>query len=190
MCVRGTCTLGREWPRNTANPNAGTYIDISNPAACSGQIAEFQLCFYNPRNFHPGADVLPITLQVWRFDDEFVNGILEAERMEDIIIPQTPENFQCIPVPLNQPIQITQGDLLGVQLLENMVLPVIGNVDQVFGPRILFIEPSESPTTINRLTLPVDALFNGNGIHITAEIVPLEVTTTSPVTEGETSYIM
>ncbi len=174
LAVSGDCTLGRsDIVQTTPNPNPGLYIDISNPALCSGYIRRWNICYYSPRvvNFLSN---LQIGLQVWRFDQARQNGVLIANYPVTITVPEPPPEFRCVRVEVNQEqfINVTAGDFLGVVLFQNAVLPVVNNYQQpgpaptiIFTPNTLF-----AITEIRRQGTPGVVDIINNGIHVTADI--------------------
>ena len=176
MVIHGDCILGRsDIEETSANPNPGIYIDISNPASCSGQITQWNLCYYNPRLFSNFGNNLQIDLQVWRFDSQVQRGTLVDIHVATMSIPQQPEDFQCTSIELSQDdyMDIRAGDFLGVRLTFNFVLPVVNNYGQsnLPAPMIVFV-PSTllAVTEINRQNDPGVVLVTSNGIHVTANI--------------------
>ena len=113
----------------SAYPNPGLFIDTDNPAVCSGQITAWNVCYYNnPRSFTQ-LNTLQISLQIWRFDEPIRNSVRVDEHVETVTIPETPENFQCITAELSpdEYMNVSTGDLVGVLLVMDAVLPVVGN---------------------------------------------------------------
>ena len=92
-----------------------------------------------------------------------------------ITIPEELENFQCITLDPSKevpPLNVTEGDLLGVTLRQNLVLPVIGNgPNQNPAPRMLFIQTSVfTVTEVDRDSAEASAVLVSNVLHLTAEI--------------------
>ena len=168
-----TCTLGRtDLEETSAIPFPGLFIDLDNPATCSGQVLQWRLCYYNPSNFHFERD-LTIGLQVWRFDQQQRRGSLVGQNILVVTIPEELENFQCITLDPSEdepPLNITQGDLLGVTLRQDFVLPVVATApNQSPAPRMLFTQPSVfTVTEVDRddaVSVQVTSV-----LHLTAEI--------------------
>ena len=172
-----TCTLGRtDLEETSANPTPGLFIDLDNPATCSGQVLQWRLCYYNPSNFHSERDLI-IGLQVWRFDQPQRRGSLVGENVLPITIPipEELENFQCITLDPSEdvpPLNVTEGDLLGVTLRQDLVLPVIANgPNQSPAPRMLFMQPSVfTVMEVDRDSVEASAIQVSNVLHLTAEI--------------------
>ena len=179
MTVSGDCILGRtDIVETEPIINAGVYIDISNPALCSGQITQWNLCYYNPREFANHTDILDIGLQVWRPDNQVEARILMLvdDHEASVDIPQKPDNFQCTSIELDQDeyTNITAGDFLGVRLSFAAVLPVVNSYQQPDppAPMIVFEKVrlfSPSSIEIDRQS-PEVALLTSHGIHVTADI--------------------
>ena len=156
--VNGGCTLGRTGVQNTVGfLNPGLYIDIDNPAVCSGQITAWNVCYYNPRLFSH-LNTLPISLQIWR------NGVRVGAYVESVTIPASPPSFRCITIQLspNEYMDVRVGDVIGVVMNANEVLPVVGNSN---GVRLLFSQ--SAPASVNTGTLTV---LNNMVLHVTAVI--------------------
>ena len=138
--VNGDCTLGRtDLEETTSNPTTGLYIDIDNPAVCSGQITAWNLCYYNPRPFiiQPSVSTVQISLQIWKLDEQ-QNGVRVGtwcKRGNSITIPQAPENFQCITIELSPEdymnVSVGARDFIGVCTNLDAVLPVVGNIEGI-----------------------------------------------------------
>ena len=152
----------------TANPNPGLYIDIENPAVCSGQITAWNLCYYNPRVFiQASVSTLQISLEVWRFDEQR-NGVLVGRHMETVAIPVSPENFQCIKIKLSpdEYMDVSAGDVIGVPLMNrDAVLPVVGNIEN---STLLFSQVSLP--VLNELDMDSIETRSSNALHVTADI--------------------
>ena len=166
--VNGDCILGRtDLIETSANPNPGLYIDIGNPALCSGQITAWNLCYYNPRpSILPSVSTLQISLQIWRFDGP-QNGVRVGTHVETVTIPETPESFQCIKIELSpdEYMNVSAGDFIGVLMNRDAVLPVVGNIEDstlLFSPANLFV-----PTELNMDNIQTRSR---NALHVTAEI--------------------
>jgi hypothetical protein len=173
MGMDGRCTLGRtNLTVISANPSPGLFIDMQTPASCSGEVMEWNVCYFNPRDFNTDEtlrDGLEIGLQVWRFSSP-ENGVMVGEYVVRIDIPQVTESFQCIriPVPSTNYISVEEGDVMGVVVPFNAVLPVVGN----------FLSASVSPPRLSQfiqLDLMVvnrqpDLILTNNVLHVTAEI--------------------
>ena len=90
-----------------------------------------------------------------------------------IPIPDELENFQCItldPPADGPPLNITQGDLLGVTLKQDSVLPVVAAApNQSPAPRMLFTQPSVLTVTEVDLDDSVSVQVT-SVLHLTAEI--------------------
>ena len=148
------------------NPTPGLYIDRLHPASCSGQITQWNFCYFNPQNFHD-RDRVQIHLQVWRFNSP-QRGVQVADHVVTINIPEEPEEFQCETITLDQDsyMNITEGDYLGVQLLFNRVLPVVGNSQEqtntVFRPFNSFL-----PTIVD-VRAPGTIILSSNVLHVNA----------------------
>ena len=169
MSVHGDCTVGRsDQGPISPKPSPGLYIDRLHPASCSGQITQWNFCYFNPRNFHD-RDRVQIHFQVWRFNSP-QRGVQVADHVVTINIPEEPEEFQCETITLDQDsyMNITEGDYLGVQLLFNRVLPVVGSsrgrTDTVFSPFDSII-----PTEVNVKEVGTVILSN-NVLHVNATI--------------------
>ena len=91
-----------------------------------------------------------------------------------IPIPEELENFQCITLDPSEdePLNVTEGDLLGVTLRQDLVLPVIANgPNQNPAPRMLFMQPSVfTVTEVDRDSVEASAVQVSNVLHLTAEI--------------------
>ncbi len=154
---------------------------------CSGMITQFRVCYYDPSLYHPPTNIVPVGLQVWRFDDQFQSGNLIYEHSASIDI-QDSIPFQCRYFVLNETIAIAEGDVLGVRIFEGAVVPAVGNIDPVFAPNILHIAPANYSTSILRRTLPEGSVLGGNAIHLTADVAA-PVATTAEVTQGGAKII-
>ena len=169
--VCGDCTVGRtDQEAISLDSVPGLYIDRLNPASCSGNITEWNFCYFNPRRFHNRSSV-QIHFQVWRFDSAVQRAVRVAEHVDTISIPEKPEEFQCETITLDQDryISITEGDHLGVQLLAKRVLPVVGNSSE---PRdaIVFVHGSLFlPTEVN-LHDPGTLNLSNHALHVSATI--------------------
>lgn len=177
--VAGNCTLGRTDREETAPcPDPGLYIDLDQPASCSGQITQWDLCYYSPSVVFFGGS-LPIDLQVWRFDESLTVGTRVAFYEAYINIPLFPERFQCISIPLNQEeyVDVSAGDFLGVWMFPNAFLPVVKRTldfrHLLFAPPITF--NGAVPSFVRILNLPNEVYIFAGGvaIHLTATIAAL-----------------
>ena len=109
---------------------------------------------------------------MWRFDDQRLNGVLVHEYIARAIVASS----RCISIDIRGYfIEIAQGDVLGVRMFKDGVLPVVGNIDQDMAPLILHIGPSQYSTSINRIADGV--ILSTNVIHLTANIVAVATTT-------------
>jgi hypothetical protein len=155
-------------PETSPNPTPGLFIDVDNPATCSGVIREWNICYYNPRNFNT-RDNLQISLQVWRFEAGFRNGDAGnrvARQVTTVNIPEDPENFQCITIPQDVFMNITEGDMIGVSLSLNAVLPVVANSQD--GSRLLFFQASL--VQLSTVSIQGNAFLSNQMLHVSAEI--------------------
>ena len=167
--VNGNCTLGRtDLEETTSNPTAGLYIDIDNPAVCSGQITAWNLCYYNPRPsiIQPSVSTVQISLQIWRLNEP-QNGAQVGAHVETVTIPQAPESFQCITIELSPEdyMNVSVGDFIGVCTNIDAVLPVVGNIE---GSTLLF-----SPAGLlmpNEVDMDNTIILSSVGLFVTAEI--------------------
>ena len=165
--VNGDCTLGRtqDLMGNTVGYlNPGLIIDRNNPAACSGQITAWNVCYYNPRSFIlPSVSSLPISLQIWRFNTP-PRGVRVGAYARTLAIPASPPSFRCITIQLspNDYMDVIAGDVIGVVTTATAVLPVVGNSN---GVRLLISQ--SAPASVNTGTLTV---LNNMALHVTAEI--------------------
>ena len=87
-------------------------------------------------------------------------------------VPEEPETFQCITIPLGQDeyMNITEGDVIGVLLMMDAVLPVVAAVNQqVQGgetlPRLLFFQAN-----LTMVTFQANNFIFPQVLHVTAEI--------------------
>lgn len=161
------------------NPNPGLYIDLDNPAPCSGQITQWNLCYYDPTPLHSENTVV-IGLQVWRFDQLRQNGNLMGENVEEVLIPPNPTSFKCLLIAVDRErmVNVSAGDFLGVTLRQNSVLPVVANAppgsEGIGGrqPSLLFLQPSIF--TIEQVDLSSQdsdhTILSNNVMHLTADI--------------------
>ena len=169
--VLGIGSVGRTDLFEQSSPDAtpGLFIDLDNPATCSGVITEWNVCYYNPRRFN-FEDRLQITLQIWRFEEQV--GTQLATQVATVTVPEEPETFQCITIPLGQDeyMNITEGDVIGVLLTRDAVLPVVANFNQqVQGgetpPRLLFFQAN-----LTMVTFQANNFIFPQVLHVTAEI--------------------
>ena len=163
--VIGDCILGRtDLVETSAYPNPSLF-DTDNPAVCSGQITAWNVCYYdNPRSFTQ-LNTLQISLQIWRFDEPIRNGVRVDEHVETVTIPETPENFQCIELSPDEYMNISAGDFVGVLLVTDAVLPVIGNTLNDSTASLLY-----SVFNWTELDTTQIAMVLGKVLHITADI--------------------
>ena len=92
-----------------------------------------------------------------------------------IPIPEELENFQCITLDPSEdvpPLNVTEGDLLGVTLRQDLVLPVIANgSSQSLAPRMLFLQPTVfTVTEVDRDCDEISTVQVTNVLHLTAEL--------------------
>ena len=91
-----------------------------------------------------------------------------------VTIPEQPEDFQCIPPIMlgpGQTMNITAGDFLGVRLLRDAVLPVVGNYHQPSPPSMIeFLQTSATVRTRIDRRAPDVSLIQNHAIHATATI--------------------
>ena len=168
LCVvNGDCTLGRtqDLVENTVGfLNPGLIIDIDNPAACSGQITAWNVCYYNPRLFTL-LNTLPISLQIWRSNTP-TRGVRVSAIVRTLTIPTSPPSFRCITIQLspNDYMDVRAGDVIGVVRTTDLdaVLPVVGNSN---GVRLLFSQSAVASVNTGTLTV-----LNNMALHVTAEI--------------------
>ena len=169
--VHGDCTVGRTDQKPiSSNPNPGLYIDRLHPTSCSGQITQWNFCYFNPRNFHD-RDRVQIHFQVWRFNSP-QRGVRVADHVVTVNIPEEPEEFQCETITLDQDsyMNITEGDYLGVQQLLNRVLPVVGNSQERTDTLVFRPFTSISPTEVN-VRAPGTVILSSNILHVNANII-------------------
>lgn len=177
--VSANCTLGRtDREETTSCPDAGLYIDMDQPASCSGQVTHWDLCYYSPNSVFYGSS-LPIELQVWRFNDVLTEGVKVASYEPSINIPSFPERFQCISIGLNQDdyMDVTAGDFLGVWLYPNLFLPMVKRTldfrHLLFAPPVTFNDVV--PSVVRFPTASNEQYFSAEGVamHLTANIAAL-----------------
>ena len=151
------------------NPTPGLYIDRLHPASCSGQITQWNFCYFNPQNFHD-RDRVQIHLQVWRFNSP-QRGVQVADHVVTINIPEEPEEFQCETITLDQDsyMNITEGDYLGVQLLFNRVLPVVGDSQEQMDTLVFRPLSFDLPTIVD-VQEPGTVILSSNVLHVNATI--------------------
>jgi len=137
----GGCTFGRTGLQPTStNPRPGLLIDLETPAPCSGQIVKWNLCYYN----YNLQSSLPISLHVWRLDEEQKTGVRVAAFSTSVAIQLPASDFQCVSIPLSEAeyMNVTAGDFLGVRLTTDKLLPVVADANiQGQTPQLLFVEP-------------------------------------------------
>lgn len=168
LTIDGACTLGRtDLVETIPNQRPGLIIDLENPASCSGQIVEWNLCYYNPRNFNQMLDNYRIGLQVWRFDAQQQNGVRVGINTVTVNIPQQPSSFQCVSIGVLEAdsINVTAGDVLGITLFNNELLPVIANVP---AHQLRLFQREALPNF--ELRIQDSTVLPGNVIHVTAEL--------------------
>lgn len=158
---------------NTPNPApSGLYVDLENSASCSGQIVKWNLCYYNPRHFNSMLDSYQIGLHVWRFDQQQQNGGLRLVGINTVTvnIPQQLHDFQCVSIGVLEGdyINVTTGDVLGITLFSNDLLPVLANDLGVPEPQIRYFMGGVFPPV--DLNIQDSAIVSDNFIHVTAEI--------------------
>lgn len=175
--VRADCMFGRnDQEETTSFFGSGLFIDLDQPAPCSGLITQWDLCYYRPIvSFHGGS--IPIELQVWRFDDTLSGGQKVVGYEADVDIPENPLRFQCISieVPPEDRLNITEGDFLGVWMFHNATLPV---VKYTFDFRHLLHAPPYTfagvrvPTVVVYPTTSDDIYYSAEdlAIHLSASI--------------------
>ena len=88
-------------------------------------------------------------------------------------VPEEPETFQCITIPLGQDeyMNITEGDVIGVLLTMDAVLPVVANFNQQDGrpaPRLLFFQSNLVALTM--VAFRSNNFISNQVLHVTAEI--------------------
>jgi hypothetical protein len=168
----GDGTVGRTGlPETSPNPTPGLFIDVDNPAMCSGVIREWNICYYNPRTINTNVfrDNLQISLLIWRFEAGFRNddvGNRVARQVTTVSIPEEPEYFKCITIPQDEFMNITEGDVIGVSLSMNALLPVVANLQGE--SRLLFFHQSlVQPSTVS---IQGNAFLLNQVLHVSAEI--------------------
>ena len=133
---------------------------------------EWRVCYFNPRDFNTAEvlqDGLEIGLQVWRFTTP-ESGMRVGEYVVRINIPPVPSDFECttFPVPPSNYISMEAGDVLGVAVSFDAVLPAVGN---------FLSESSVLPRLSRFMQLDLtevngspDMILTNNVLHVTAEI--------------------
>jgi len=155
-----------ELTETSPNPTPGLYIDLESSSPCSGFITAWNLCYYNPENFVPSSDTLPILLQVWR-NSRGRRYSRIAVHMANVVIASSLS--VTLPMRDGEFINILEGDLLGVTMFSDNVLPVVANsADNA--PRTLFVRQSLSMTTEIDTRLRAVTILSSNVIHVTAQI--------------------
>lgn len=159
--------------QTVSHSQAGLYIDLDQPASCSGLIYQWNLCYYSPNPIFFGAS-LPIELQVWSFNEDLTEGIKVVGHAIDVSIPENPEKFQCISieVSLDDFMEVEEGDFLGVWLHENALLPVLKKANDF---RHLLASPPETfngtPTVVRYPQAgEVYVIAEDIAIHLTANV--------------------
>ena len=169
LSVRGDgCTLGRpNLPQTSPNPTPGLFIDRENPSICSGQITDWRICYYNPRNFN-SRDTIRILLQTWRISDN--RGSRISSYPTTLRIPQQPAIFQCVNISVDPTdyIDVEQGDFIAVYLFQDEVLPVIANRNDL--SRVCFFPAGNNVPNAIEPSLPGLVSLSNQAIHISATI--------------------
>ncbi len=165
MSVLGDCTLGRpDLEATSPNLTSGTYIDMTSPASCSGQITQWDYCYY-PQDIGINANRFLVIFQVWRLSSA-QSGVLVGQSTETIIILPSTESFQCnsIVLSMDDYITVAEGDFLGLRLSGD-ALPAVAN-SNISGAQLLFIPASFFiPSVIDSTTNVQNRV-----LHVTAEI--------------------
>ncbi len=169
MSVLGDCTLGRpDLEATSPNLTSGTYIDMTSPASCSGQITQWNYCYYNPQDIGINANRFLVIFQVWRLSSA-QSGVVVGRSAETIIILPSTQSFQCnsIVLSMNDYITVAEGDYLGLRLSGD-ALPAVAN-SNIPGAQLLFIPASFFiPSEIDSTTNVQNRV--SNVLHVTAKI--------------------
>ncbi len=163
------CTLGRpDLEVTSPNLTSGTYIDMTSPTSCGGQIKQWDYCYYNPRDFDINTSDFLVNFQVWRLSSAR-SGVVIGESVKFINIPPPTEGFLCNSIILSPDryINVTEGDYLGIRISRN-TFPVVAN-SIIPGSQLLFIPASLLIPKVIDSTTDVQIRIS-TVLHVTAEI--------------------
>ena len=162
------CTMGNEnVPENSPVETPGLYIDINNPAPCSGQLTEWHYCYYEPSTRR--ASTYTVQLGVWRLNSQSNLYTKMGEFEITQRVERRSNNFRCASIQLqsDQYIDIAMGDYLGV-IVGTPTLPMAVSFA---GSRLLRATSVTDASTLSVSAAGGDFEELGNSaIHISAEI--------------------
>ena len=119
QCASGQAfcgVAGTNYPQLSGPPGGPSsrrfYLNVGEPAACTGSISSFTYCYYTPNN--PGNKIYLFTFAVYRENSqtgvyEVNSPVFQVERTGSEFIG----TFNCPVYTLNEPVTVEAGDVLG-----------------------------------------------------------------------------
>ena len=166
--VSGQCMIGNEVQPTEAITTNGQYVNLNNPATCSGNLTAWHFCYYRS-SIDTGSLMYSIYLRVWRnVQGNTYNLISNAEvrgspnlNAGDVI---------CIDALIaeDQYVQVEQGDVIAVYMpftiptVSILASAVVQELHQDMRGSVAF-----SATQFNRNDLRI---VNTYGLHLQADI--------------------
>ena len=167
--VAASCRAGNNpTPSDSVTTHtSGTYLNTQYPVTCGNHITKWHYC-YHTEAATPGA-TLSITVAVWSLDTATNTYIVSPSSIRNITLQpiQTLAKIFCVEESLNETeyVVVSTGDLIGVVLPSNNVIPVISSNSE----SAISMKFSQSEVPLSFLKLE---LLNSTGIalHLYASI--------------------
>ena len=179
-CRNGARTIGSDnriqYEAESQSLGGRLYLNIDNPALCSGTVTRWEYCFYPPIDngtYH-------ILFAIYRQSDAFPNIPFYQSRSPRLnltisIDNKVDEGFLCNSFFPAEQISVQQGDIIGICLPRTNTLDIVSDTsgEHLSGDRLLYREDdcSDIPGTIFHLPpLAVLAFQEKRVAHLYAQI--------------------
>ena len=179
-CQNGARTIGSDnriqYEAESQSLGGRLYLNIDNPALCSGTITRWEYCFYPPIDngtYH-------ILFAIYRQSDAFPNIPFYQSRSPRLNLTisidyKVDEGFLCSSIFPAEQISVQQGDIIGICLPRTNTLDIVSDTsgEHLNGDRLLYREDdcSDIPGTIFHLPpLAVLAFQEKRVAHLYAQI--------------------
>ncbi len=166
-----SCTVGELLASTVSSSLVGRlFLDIGNPAPCTGTITAWHFCYYEPGRIRDSQDFTAL-LQVWRPIESSSDYRRVSQTSQTVSVLNTgrSENFECGDMLLQESdfIPIEENDILGVYIPGLNGLRLVSE-NFPSESELFFINPGPDVSSVT--TSETAQLLTEHKLHLTADI--------------------